>query len=99
MNTAINALLTEITEEEASTVQGGLGFFTNSSFLLNGIPGFSAFFINVNDATGTAQSTPGTTAPIEDLTTVDPTKPDVRLNQTLFFGLAALFAPAGRLAR
>jgi hypothetical protein len=91
MTTAINALLTEMTEEEASTVQGGFGFFSNSSFLLNGIPGFNAFFFNVNDASGTAESTPGTTAPIDDLTSVDPTAPDVRLNQFLIFGLAALF--------
>jgi hypothetical protein len=96
MTTAINALLTEMTEEEASTVQGGLGFFSNESFLMNGMAGFRALFYNIgsSDATGvsgTAESIPGTTAPISSLAGLDPTKPDVRLNQFLIIGLAALF--------
>jgi hypothetical protein len=97
---AINSLLTELTEEEGSNVQGG-GFFFNSPFYSpltgTGAPascsfaaqsdpknyGFTAFFYDFNKVFGFAQSTPGSTAPINPVG-LDPTKVNAGLLQLLY---------------
>jgi hypothetical protein len=100
MTIAINSLLTELTEEEGSSVQGGLGFFFNSPFFApltgTGAPaansfaaqtnplnyGFTSFFFDFGGVSGFANSTPGTTAPINPVG-LDPTKINAALLQLL----------------